>query len=52
MGLVAEKARDVADLEARIVAARGRDRPTVIDTDAVPSPGEAGGGHWWDVAVP
>ena len=52
MGAHAEKAADIADLEARIVAARGRDIPTVIviDTDAVP--GTDVGGHWWDVAVP
>ena len=38
MGAHAEKAADIADLEAKIVAARGRDIPTVIviDTDAVP----------------
>ena len=54
MGLFAEKAADVADLQARVVAARGRDRPTVIVIDADPTrgPGEGGGGHWWDVAVP
>ena len=52
MGAHAEKAVDIADLEARIVAARGRDVPSVIviDTDAVPGTGV--GGHWWDVAVP
>ncbi len=52
MGAHAEKAADIADLEARIVAARGRDIPSVIviDTDAVP--GTDAGGHWWDVAVP
>lgn len=54
MGAHAEKASDIADLEAKIVAARTRDRPSVIviDTDATHGPGEAGGGHWWDVAVP
>jgi 3D-(3,5/4)-trihydroxycyclohexane-1,2-dione acylhydrolase (decyclizing) len=54
MGAYAEKAADIADLEARLTAARGRDRPTVIviDTDPAPGPGEAGGGVWWDVAVP
>lgn len=54
MGAHAEKAADIADLEARIKAARGRDKPTVIviDTDAAPGPGEGGGGFWWDVAVP
>lgn len=52
MGAHAEKAADIADLEARIVAARGRDLPSVIviDTDAVP--GLDIGGTWWDVAVP
>lgn len=30
------------------------DRPTVIviDTDPTHGPGEAGGGHWWDITVP
>ncbi|WP_024844337.1 3D-(3,5/4)-trihydroxycyclohexane-1,2-dione acylhydrolase (decyclizing) [Paracoccus pantotrophus] len=52
MGAHAEKASGIADLEAKIVAARVRDIPTVIviDTDAVP--GLDVGGHWWDVAVP
>lgn len=52
MGAHAEKASGTADLEARIVAARGRDRPTVIVIDTDPAPGIAAGGHWWDVAVP
>ncbi|MBD9529280.1 3D-(3,5/4)-trihydroxycyclohexane-1,2-dione acylhydrolase (decyclizing) [Paracoccus sp. PAR01] len=54
MGAHAVKATDIADLEAQIHAARGRDIPTVIviDTDPTHGPGEAGGGHWWDVAVP
>jgi 3D-(3,5/4)-trihydroxycyclohexane-1,2-dione acylhydrolase (decyclizing) len=52
MGAHAEKAANTAELEARIVEARGRNLPTVIviDTDAVPGTGV--GGHWWDVAVP
>ncbi|PKQ07545.1 MAG: 3D-(3,5/4)-trihydroxycyclohexane-1,2-dione acylhydrolase (decyclizing), partial [Alphaproteobacteria bacterium HGW-Alphaproteobacteria-10] len=52
MGAHAEKAADIPDLEAKIVAARGRDIPSVIviDTDAVP--GTDVGGHWWDVAAP
>ncbi len=52
MGAHAEKAAGIADLEAKIVAARSRGIPTVIviDTDAVP--GLDVGGHWWDVAVP
>ena len=56
MGAHAVKAGGIADLEAQIAAARGRDIPTVIviDTTAVPGPGDglAGAGHWWDVAVP
>ena len=52
MGAHAEKAADIADLERKIVEARGRDLPSVIliETDAVP--GTGAGGHWWDVAVP
>ncbi|TAT92571.1 3D-(3,5/4)-trihydroxycyclohexane-1,2-dione acylhydrolase (decyclizing) [Rhizobium ruizarguesonis] len=52
MGAHAEKIGSIAELEARIVAARGRNIPSVlvIDTDAVP--GTDAGGHWWDVAVP
>ena len=38
MGAHAEKAADIADLEARIVAARGRDIPSVIVIDTEPSP--------------
>jgi 3D-(3,5/4)-trihydroxycyclohexane-1,2-dione acylhydrolase (decyclizing) len=52
MGAIAEKAADLADLEARIEAARGRDRPTVIVIDTDPAPGTDAGGAWWDVAVP
>ncbi|MBY2988796.1 3D-(3,5/4)-trihydroxycyclohexane-1,2-dione acylhydrolase (decyclizing) [Rhizobium leguminosarum] len=52
MGAHAEKIGSIAELEARIVAARERNIPSVlvIDTDAVP--GTDAGGHWWDVAVP
>ena len=52
MGAHAEKASDIADLEARIVGARGRCKPTVIVIDTDPVPGTGAGGHWWDVAVP
>lgn len=52
MGAHAEKAANIADLEARIVAARGRTKPTVILIDTDPVPGTGAGGHWWDVAVP
>ncbi|MET1412557.1 3D-(3,5/4)-trihydroxycyclohexane-1,2-dione acylhydrolase (decyclizing) [Roseibium sp. HPY-6] len=54
MGAHAVKAKDIADLEAQILASRDRAIPTVIviDTDPMHGPGENGGGHWWDVAVP
>ena len=54
MGAHAVKAKDIADLEAQILASRERAIPTVIviDTDPMHGPGENGGGHWWDVAVP
>jgi 3D-(3,5/4)-trihydroxycyclohexane-1,2-dione acylhydrolase (decyclizing) len=54
MGAHAVKAKDIADLEAQITASRDRPVPTVIviDTDPMHGPGEAGGGSWWDVAVP
>jgi 3D-(3,5/4)-trihydroxycyclohexane-1,2-dione acylhydrolase (decyclizing) len=52
MGAHAEKAEGIADLEARIVAARGRDIPTVIVIDTEAVSGTGAGGHWWDVAVP
>lgn len=52
MGAHAEKAGSVAELEARIIAARSRDIPTVIVIDTTPYPDREEGGHWWDVAVP
>ena len=52
MGAYAEKASSIADLEARIVAARGRTKPTLILVDTDPVPATGVGGHWWDVAVP
>ncbi|SNT75680.1 3D-(3,5/4)-trihydroxycyclohexane-1,2-dione acylhydrolase (decyclizing) [Paracoccus seriniphilus] len=54
MGAHAVKAASIADLEAQIAAARGRDIPTVIviETTAEPGPGFGEAGHWWDVAVP
>ncbi|WP_378947145.1 3D-(3,5/4)-trihydroxycyclohexane-1,2-dione acylhydrolase (decyclizing) [Paracoccus sp. R86501] len=54
MGAHAVKARDIADLQAQIEAARGRDIPTVIviDTTAAEGPGFGDAGNWWDVAVP
>lgn len=54
MGAFAVKAKDIADLETQIAAARARDIPTVIviDTDPTDGPGFGDAGHWWDVAVP
>ncbi|NRB16473.1 MAG: 3D-(3,5/4)-trihydroxycyclohexane-1,2-dione acylhydrolase (decyclizing) [Rhodobacteraceae bacterium] len=54
MGAHAVKARDIADLETQIAAARGRNIPTVIviDTDPTNGPGFGEAGCWWDVAVP
>ncbi|MFQ6753673.1 3D-(3,5/4)-trihydroxycyclohexane-1,2-dione acylhydrolase (decyclizing) [Cereibacter sphaeroides] len=52
MGARAVKADGIPALEAEIVAARGRDRPTVIVIETDPEPGTGVGGHWWDVAVP
>jgi 3D-(3,5/4)-trihydroxycyclohexane-1,2-dione acylhydrolase (decyclizing) len=52
MGAYAEKAAGIAELEAKIVEARGRDIPTVIVIDTTPYPDREEGGHWWDVAVP
>lgn len=54
MGAHAVKAADIADLEAQIAAARGRDIPTVIviETNPAEGPGFGDAGHWWDVAVP
>ena len=52
MGAHAEKAADIAELEAKLVEARGRDIPSVIVIDTTPYPDREEGGHWWDVAVP
>ncbi len=52
MGAHAEKAADIAELEAKIAEARGRDIPSVIVIDTDAAPGTGAGGAWWDVAVP
>ncbi|MBV1708025.1 MAG: 3D-(3,5/4)-trihydroxycyclohexane-1,2-dione acylhydrolase (decyclizing) [Hyphomicrobiales bacterium] len=52
MGVHAVRAADIAALEREIVAARGRDIPSVIVIDTDPAPGTGAGGYWWDVAVP
>lgn len=54
MGAKAMKAENIADLEAKLIEAKGSDIPVVIviDTDPWQGPTEAGGGTWWDVAIP
>jgi 3D-(3,5/4)-trihydroxycyclohexane-1,2-dione acylhydrolase (decyclizing) len=52
MGVHATKADGIADLEAELAEARGRDRPSVIVIDTDPAPGTGAGGFWWDVGVP
>lgn len=52
MGAHAEKADTIADLESKIVEARGRDIPSVIVIETEAVSGTGAGGHWWDVAVP
>jgi 3D-(3,5/4)-trihydroxycyclohexane-1,2-dione acylhydrolase (decyclizing) len=54
MGAHAAKAESIADLEAKLHEAKSHPIPTVIviETDPMQGPGEAGGGFWWDVAVP
>lgn len=52
MGANADKASGIGDLEAKIIAARDRDVPTVIVIDTTAVQGTGAGGHWWDVAVP
>jgi 3D-(3,5/4)-trihydroxycyclohexane-1,2-dione acylhydrolase (decyclizing) len=52
MGAHALKVADIAGLEAELVAARGRNIPTVIVIDTEAETGAGIGGGWWDVAVP
>ncbi len=52
MGAHAVKADGIADLEAKLAEAKGRDCPTVIVIDTDPAPGTGAGGFWWDVGVP
>jgi 3D-(3,5/4)-trihydroxycyclohexane-1,2-dione acylhydrolase (decyclizing) len=54
MGARALKATSIADLEAKLLEAKGSDIPVVIviDTDPWHGPTEAGGGTWWDVGIP
>jgi 3D-(3,5/4)-trihydroxycyclohexane-1,2-dione acylhydrolase (decyclizing) len=54
MGARAMKAETIADLEVKLSEAKNSDIPVVIviDTDPRHGPTEAGGGTWWDVAIP
>lgn len=52
MGAHALKVADIAELETELVAARGRDIPSVIVIDTEAETGAGIGGSWWDVAVP
>ena len=52
MGALAMKASGIADLEAKLAAAKGARIPVVIVIDSDPGPSTEAGGTWWDVAVP
>lgn len=52
LGAIAEKAGDIAELEAALGRARDADRSSVIVIDTDPALSSEVGGHWWDVAVP
>ncbi|HEX7389652.1 MAG TPA: thiamine pyrophosphate-dependent enzyme, partial [Acidiphilium sp.] len=52
LGAIAEKADDLAALEAALGRARTADRTTVIVIDTDPVKATEAGGAWWDVAVP
>lgn len=52
MGAKAVKAKDIADLEAQLHAARDSAVPVVIVIDTDPAPSTAEGGTWWEVGVP
>lgn len=52
MGAIAVKAADIAELEVHLAKAKTANLPYVIVIDTDPAPSKAGGGYWWDVAVP
>jgi 3D-(3,5/4)-trihydroxycyclohexane-1,2-dione acylhydrolase (decyclizing) len=52
MGAHALKVAGISELETELVAARGRNIPTVIVIDTEAETGAGIGGGWWDVAVP
>jgi 3D-(3,5/4)-trihydroxycyclohexane-1,2-dione acylhydrolase (decyclizing) len=52
LGAAAEQARGIAELEVSLQRARRGDRTFVVVIETDPIAVTAGGGHWWDVAVP
>lgn len=52
LGAIAEKADNIAALEAALVRASKADRTSVIVIDTDPMITTEAGGWWWDVAVP
>ncbi len=52
LGAIAEKADNVAALEAALARAKKADRTSVIVIDTDPMITTEAGGWWWDVAVP
>lgn len=52
MGAEAEKAGDIAELEAALARARKAKGPYVVTIDTDPYPSTPHGGTWWEVAVP
>ncbi len=52
MGAHAIKVAGIAELEAELCKAPGRDIPTVLVIDTEAETGAGVGGGWWDVAVP
>lgn len=52
LGAIAEKADDIAGLEAALQRARKAARTSVICIETDPNRSTADGGWWWEVAVP
>jgi 3D-(3,5/4)-trihydroxycyclohexane-1,2-dione acylhydrolase (decyclizing) len=51
LGADAEKAADIAALEAAVAKAKGAARTTVLVIETDPQSGTAAGGAWWNVPV-
>lgn len=52
LGAAAEKAANLAELEAALGRAAESERSYVVVIDTDPAVATEAGGHWWDVAVP